>query len=94
MSHKQIYILDFVIFLGALAVSANDVMWFWYCVGGYVLFKICVIYSIIMFRNDTIESRVEERLLALSRQASLQLARGDHSPMKFDIKHYHATANR
>ena len=84
---KQAYILDVLAFLGAIAVSANDFMWFWYIAAVYIVFKTGLIYILVMFRRDTLDfeinKEVERKLIKMSNDAKRQLARGDHSPIHF-----------
>jgi hypothetical protein len=85
----QIYALDAGMIFTACVLSAWDAMVFWYILGGYFIFKTVLIYVLTIWRNEEIERRVgdgvERKLIEMSHAAQLQLARGDHSP----IRYYH-----
>ena len=83
MTRAQIYALDASVVFTAMVLSAWDAMVFWYCIAGYLIFKTVLIYALTVFRNDEIDSRVEAKLIQMSRAAQMQLARGDHSPITF-----------
>jgi hypothetical protein len=83
----QIYALDVGMIFTAIVLSAWDAMVFWYILGGYFIFKTVLIYCLTMFRKDIIDDRVrsgiEEKMGQLAHQARLQLARGDHTPIRY-----------